>query len=115
LKADKSDKATQTTGARMPRHFYITLGLLLCGTSALGADTSEPAPSKTSAMTRMETLASRLFTTVKDLTDDVVPLVKAADEELAREWRAEWPTIQEEIRQQFTALLPGKTKTDSRR
>jgi hypothetical protein len=66
-------------------------------------------------MTRMETLASRLFTTVKHLTDDVVPLVKAADEELAREWRIEWPAIQEEIRQQFTALLPGKTKTDPQR
>ena len=99
----------------MPRYLYMTLGLLLCGTSALGADTSEPAPSKASAMTRMESLTSRLFTTVKHLTEDVVPLVKAADAELAREWRAEWPGIQEEIRQQFTALLPGKTKTDPQR
>jgi hypothetical protein len=66
-------------------------------------------------MTRIETVATKLFATVKNLTDDVVPLVKAADEELAREWRAEWPAIQEEIRQQFRALMPGKTKTDSQR
>ncbi len=95
--------------------FYITLGLFLCGTSAFGADTSEPVTSKTSAMTRMGTFGTKLFTTVKNLTDDVVPLVRAADEELAREWRAEWPAIQEEIRQQFRTLVPGKTKTDSQR
>lgn len=99
----------------MRRLFYMTLGLLLYGTAAFGADTSEQGTSKTSAMTRMETFATKLFTTVKELTDDVVPLVKAADEELAREWRAEWPAIQEEIRQQFRALRPGKTKTDSQR
>ena len=99
----------------MHRLLYITLGLFLSGTSAFGADTSEPAPSKTSAMTRIETVATKLLATVKNLTDDVVPLVKAADEELAREWRAEWPAIQEEIRQQFRALMPGKTKTDSQR
>ena len=99
----------------MHRLLYITLGLFLSRTSAFGADASEPAPSKTSAVTRIETVATKLFTTVKNLTDDVVPLVKAADEELAREWRAEWPAIQEEIRQQFRALMPGKTKTDSQR
>src|SRR5688500_7715994 len=71
-------------GGRMRRLLYISLGLFLCGTSAFGADTSEPAPSKAAAITRMETFATKLFTTVKHLADDVVPLVKAADEELAR-------------------------------
>lgn len=92
---------------------YITLGLFLSGTSVLGADTSEPVTSETSAMTRVETFATKLLTIVKNFTDDVVPLVKAADEEVARQWRAEWPAIQEEIRQQFRAAMPGKTKTDS--
>jgi hypothetical protein len=66
-------------------------------------------------MTRVGTFATKLLTTVKNLTDDMVPLVKAADEELARQWRAEWPAIQEEIHQQLKAAMPGKTKTDPQR
>jgi hypothetical protein len=102
-------------GARMRLLLYITLTLILCETSSYAADTAEPVTSKPTAMTRVGTFASKLFTTVKNLTDDVVPLVKAADEELARQWRADWPAIQEEIRQQLRAALPGNTKADAQR
>ena len=95
---------------------YMTLGLLLCGTSSYAVDTSEPATAKPTAMTRVGAFATKLFTTVKNLTEDVVPLMKAADEELARQWRAEWPAIQEEIRQQLRAAMPGTTsKEDAQR
>jgi hypothetical protein len=94
---------------------YVTLGVFLCGTSAYAAD-SEPVTAKPTAMTRVEAFATKLLTTVKNLTEDVVPLVKAADEELARQWREEWPAIQEEIRQQFRAAVPGTTsKADAQR
>jgi hypothetical protein len=95
-----------------------TLSLILCGTaSSYAADnTAEPGPSKTTAMERVGTFATKLFTTVKNLSDDIVPLVKAADEELARQWRADWPAIQEDIRQQFRVAVPGnKPKADSER
>jgi hypothetical protein len=94
---------------------YMTLGLFLCGTSAYAADT-EPVTAKPTAMTRVGAYATKFLTTVKNFTADVVPLVKAADEELARQWRAEWPAIQEEIRQQLRVAVPGTTsKADAQR
>ena len=42
-------------------------------------------------MSRMEAFATKVFTTVKDLSEDVVPLLNAADEELARQWCGELP------------------------
>ena len=93
----------------------MSLSLILGGSSAFAADASEPSPSKPTAMSRAAALATKLVATVKNLTDDVVPLVKTADEELARQWRAEWPAIQEEIREQLRAVVPGNKKADSAR
>ncbi len=93
---------------------YVTLSVFLGGTSAYAADT-EPVAEKPTAMTRVGAFATKFLTTVKNLTEDVVPLVKAADEELARQWRAEWPAIQEEIRQQLRAAVPGTTSKDAQR
>jgi hypothetical protein len=95
---------------------YITLSLLLSGTYSHAADTVEPVNEKPTALTRAGSFVTKLFTTMKTLTDDVVPLVKAADEELARQWRADWPAIQEEIRQLLRAAVPGHaSKSDSPR
>lgn len=94
---------------------YVTLSVFLGGTSAYAADT-EPVTEKPTAMTRVGAFATKFLTTVKNLTEDVVPLVKAADEELARQWRAEWPAIQEEIRLQLRAAVPGHpSKADAQR
>jgi hypothetical protein len=57
------------------------------------ADTSEPVTAKATAKSRIRTLATKLLTTVKTLTEDVAPLGKATDEELARHWRADWPAF----------------------
>ncbi len=92
---------------------YTSLSVILCGSSTYAADASEPTPSKPTPISRAAALATQVVSTVKTLSDDVVPLVKAADEELARQWRAEWPAIQEELRQQLRAVVPGhKPKAD---
>jgi hypothetical protein len=65
-------------------------------------------------MSRMTAIATKVFTTVTNLVQDVLPLVKAADEEIAREWRSEWPHIEQEIRQQLgQALSEPQPKADS--
>ena len=52
--------------------------------------------------------ATKAFTTVKDLSEDVVPLVNAADEELARQWCGELPLQLPVPHSHITLPLPSR-------
>ncbi len=93
-----------------------SLSLILCGAPAFAAGGGEEThSSKVTAFSRIEAFAGQLFTTVKNVSQDLLPLVNAADEELARELRSDWPNIREEIRKQLSPVLPGHQPKSDRR
>ena len=99
----------------MQRNLLIAVfSLMLSGHSAYATDpiqNGSSASKQSMTLSRIEVLSTKALATVRNLTEDMVPLVKAADEELAREWRSEWPPIQKEIQRQLSAILPWRNSS----